>query len=457
MFGVRGHGKKTRTFKPRWRLYVIFAVEMCVVLAVGLPYFIGNGSWKTWGWPVWLSDVFSLLVVPVVVFAAFSLVRHQLRERADASRTTRLMDTVLITSREWLWAIGPDGRFTFSSPASVELVGYEPSELLGRHFRLIIDPHDLAKALQARTSTQNAAAGWSGLHAICRHKDGRRVVVEVSGRALHDDAGRPSGFEGTSRALDPLTLDSLATDEIKGRIEAVLADRSLLTAFQPIRSLETDAIIGAEGLTRFADPQGISPEVWFVEAAAVGLDVELEILALETALAAAAQLPPTLAVSVNLSPKACLDPRLPDILVNAGIPMGRIVLEVTERQHVVDYGPLAATFASLRGRGLKIAVDDAGSGFASMRHVLLLKPDVIKLDRDIIAGIDTDRGQRALGAAMVGFAKEIGAYLVAEGIETEAELSAVAELGMHAGQGYLLGRPSVRPEDWAQWEDGCLA
>lgn len=456
MFRKRGRAKKTRTFRPRWWLCAILAAEFCVALAVGLPYLVDD-DWGSWGWQVWLSDVISLLVVPFVVFASFSLVRQQLRERAEASRTTRLMDTVLITSREWLWAIGPDGRFTFSSPASVGLVGYEPSELLGRHFRLIIDPHDLEKALQAKTPTQNAAAGWSGFRAVCRHKDGRRVVVEVSGRALYDDDGRPSGFEGTSRALDPLTLDSLAIDEMRERIEAVLAGRSLLTAFQPIRSLETDAIIGAEGLTRFVDPQGISPEAWFLEAAAVGLDIELEILALETALASAARLPPTLSVSVNLSPKACLDARLPDILVNAGIPMGRIVLEVTERHQVVDYGPLVAAFASLRGRGLKIAVDDAGSGFASMRHVLLLKPDVIKLDRDIIAGIDTDRGQRALGAAMVGFAKEIGAYVVAEGIETDAELSAVAELGMHAGQGYLLGRPSALPEDWARWEAGFLS
>ncbi|OOP63670.1 hypothetical protein BMF89_05800 [Arthrobacter sp. SRS-W-1-2016] len=452
MFGMGRLGTKTRTFRPGLWLFVIIAMELGVVLAVGLPYVSGDDPWETWGWPVWISDGFSLLVVPVVVFASFSLVRHQRRERDEALKTNRLMDTVLSTSREWLWAIGHDGRFTFSSPAGVDLIGYEPSELLGRHFRLVIDPDDLANALQAKTSTQNAA-GWSGLHAVCRHKDGSRVVVEVSGRALRDAAGQPSGFEGTSRALDPLTLDALATGETRSRIEAILASRSLLTAFQPIRSLETDAVLGAEALTRFLSPQGISPEVWFVEAAAVGLDVELEILALETALRAATGLPPALSVSVNLSPRACLDARLPDIFANAGIPMGRIVLEVTERQHVVDYGPLAAALASLRGRGLRIAVDDAGSGFASMRHVLLLKPDVIKLDRDIIAGIDTDQGQRALGAAMVGFAKEIGASLVAEGIETEAELSAVAELGMSAGQGYLLGRPSVRPEDWAQWDE----
>lgn len=457
MFGVRGRGKKTRTFKPGWWFYAIFALELCVALAVGLPYLFGDDSWEAWGWPVWISDAFSLLVVPAVVFASFSLARQQLRERAEASRTTRLMDTVLSTSREWLWAIGPDGRFTFSSPAGVDLIGYEPSELLGRHFRLVIDPDDLAEALQGRSATQDAAAGWSGLHTVCRHKVGSRVLVEVSGRALRDAAGRPGGFEGTSRALDPRTRDSLATGEIRSRIEAVLARRSLMTAFQPIRSLESDLIVGAEALTRFPGSPSISPEMMFAEATTVGLDVELEILALETALAAAKGLPLALSVSLNLSPRACLDPRLPDILADSGISTGRIVLEVTERHHVVDYGPLAAALAPLRCRGLRIAVDDAGAGFASMRHILLLKPDVIKLDREIIAGIDTDPGQRALGAAMVGFAKEIGAALVAEGIETEAELSAVVELCMTAGQGYLLGRPSVRPEEWAQWDEGVSA
>lgn len=127
------------------------------------------------------------------------------------------------------------------------------------------------------------------------------------------------------------------------------------------------------------------------------------------------------------------------------------MLEVTERHEVGNYGPLADALAPLRRAGLRIAVDDAGAGFASMRHILQLKPDLIKLDREIIAGIDTDPAQRALGAAMVGFSSEIGAALVAEGIETEAELAAVTELGMTAAQGYLIGRPSLSPEDWASW------
>lgn len=86
-----------------------------------------------------------------------------------------------------------------------------------------------------------------------------------------------------------------------------------------------------------------------------------------------------------------------------------------------------------------------------MRHILKLAPDLIKLDRDIIAGIDTDPARQALGTAMVGFASGVGASIVAEGIETAGELSMVTTLGMHAAQGYLLGRPTMNPEDWALW------
>ncbi|MCY1245303.1 Cyclic di-GMP phosphodiesterase CdpA [compost metagenome] len=87
-----------------------------------------------------------------------------------------------------------------------------------------------------------------------------------------------------------------------------------------------------------------------------------------------------------------------------------------------------------------------------MQHIVQLKPDLIKLDRAIIRDIDSDPSHRALGAAMVGFAAETAALLVAEGIETAAELEAVTSLGMTAGQGYFLGRPTLEPRDWARWD-----
>ncbi|WP_436065229.1 EAL domain-containing protein [Arthrobacter sp. LjRoot14] len=136
---------------------------------------------------------------------------------------------------------------------------------------------------------------------------------------------------------------------------------------------------------------------------------------------------------------------------NSGLNPGRIVVELTERSAVADYARLAEALAPLRSAGVRIAIDDVGAGFSSMRHILRLSPELIKLDRTIVAGVDCDPNQRALCTAMVSFASQIGASLVAEGIQTNAELTAVTEMGVNIGQGYLLGRPSVLPSDWSRW------
>lgn len=433
-------------------MLTIICVEAAVALSIRLPYLLGKEPWPQAHGSHWIPELLALLLVPGVLAASWALARQQRREQAAAAQTTRLMDTVLTTSREWLWATGPDGRFTFSSPACQKLIGYAPDELLGRHMSLVIEPDDLAAAMRSRGDKEAEDGAWSGVVTVCRRKDGTPVIVEVSGRPLRDSAGRGIGFEGTTRPQSAWGAD-LAAEEIRTRVETMLAKRMLLTAFQPIRSLDTGAVIGAEALTRFLSSPGISPDAWFTEADSVGLGAELELVALETALTAAAGLPSSLYVGINVSPGACLDPRLEEVLTRSGIPARRIVLEVTERHPVEDYKPLSDSLAGLRALGVRIAVDDAGAGFASMRHILQLRPDLIKLDRDIISGIDSDSGQRALGAAMVGFAAQIGAGLVAEGIETGAELETVTGLGMGAGQGYLLGRPAVKPEDWANWPE----
>jgi EAL domain-containing protein (putative c-di-GMP-specific phosphodiesterase class I) len=231
----------------------------------------------------------------------------------------------------------------------------------------------------------------------------------------------------------------------------LLTTRTLITAFQPIRDLGTGEIVGAEALTRFVSSPFRSPDQWFDEADSIGRGLELEFLALETALLAALELPAQLYVGVNLSPAACLDPRLNDIVRDSGLKPVRIVVELTERSAVADYARLAAALAPLRSAGLRIAIDDVGAGFSSMRHILRLGPELIKLDRTIVAGIDNNPNQRALCAAMVSFSSQIGASLVVEGIETNSELATVTELGVNIGQGYLLGRPSVLPADWSHW------
>jgi PAS domain S-box-containing protein len=400
-----------------------------------------------------LAGALVLLPIAVAGLLALRFHRSHCSERMLARVTTQLMDTVLSTSREWLWAVDDQGNFTFSSPASTTLFGYSPSELVGNHCSMVIDLDDLERALAAAPASPDPD-GPSGAVVRCRHRDGRQVWLESSAHARSTADGHPGGFEGTSRPVPPETAQEAAAARSRATIRGIIDGNRLLTAFQPIHRLVTGKIVGVEALTRFVSDDGANAEYWFNEAAAVGLAAELEIAALQTALVTAQELPSGIYVALNISPATCLDPRLPGILESSCVPLDRIILELTERLEVSEYGPLISALAPLRQLGLRVAVDDAGSGFASMRHVLHIRPDIIKLDRSLISGIDDDLGQRALGAALAEFARQIGATLVAEGIETQAELTAVTALGLTAGQGYFFGRPSVHPREWAAWHDG---
>ena len=150
-------------------------------------------------------------------------------------------------------------------------------------------------------------------------------------------------------------------------------------------------------------------------------------------------------LSLNVSPAVAASPGLARAL--EGRRLDDLVLEVTEHERVEDYPALLRHLAPLRAAGLRIAVDDAGAGFASMRHVLALAPEFIKLDMSLIRDVHRDPTRRALAAALTTFAQQTGADVVAEGIETAAELRCLQQLGVSHGQGYHLGRP--RPSDTA--------
>lgn len=265
--------------------------------------------------------------------------------------------------------------------------------------------------------------------------------------------------QGSALTLGPvmdtpplLTADavpSASAESIITLIRTVLADGTMATAFQPIYDLATGEVTGAEALTRFRGGHG--PAVWFALASAARLSVAMELAAVEAALHAAGQLPEHLFVSVNASPATCLTRRFTSLLLNSPVPAGRIVLEVTEHSRVDDYVPLLNALEPLRNAGSRVAVDDAGAGYASMLHIVRIAPDIIKLDKELIAGIDSNRFKKALGRAIVDFAREVGATVTAEGIETASELTAVTDLGITSGQGYFLGRPTSQPGQWARW------
>ena len=238
--------------------------------------------------------------------------------------------------------------------------------------------------------------------------------------------------------------------DVRKRIQTILRDKLLLTAFQPINELPAGRVIGVEALTRFVGNDGASADVWFSEASAVGLGTDLEIAALHCALKAARDVPRDVFVAFNLTPATCCDPRVGATLAGAHLAPDRIVVEVTGALAPAEGQSWSGALESLRKRGLRIAVSASGDGSASLDELAQLRPDIIKLDRRLIGRILDFEGQ-ARATSIVALARRIGATVVAEGIETQDELAAVSALDVTAGQGYLLGRPSIQPLDWSAW------
>lgn len=161
---------------------------------------------------------------------------------------------------------------------------------------------------------------------------------------------------------------------------------------------------------------------------------------IKAALDSLARLPADVYLTINISPDNVTNGALARLLAKHAV--DRVVLEVTEHVPIADYAQFEAALAPLRRRGLRLAVDDAGAGYASFRHIISLQPDFIKLDMSITRDIDTDRTRRALAAALIRFAEETGSRIIAEGVETESELAVLRKLGVDKAQGYLLGRPA---------------
>jgi EAL domain-containing protein (putative c-di-GMP-specific phosphodiesterase class I) len=208
--------------------------------------------------------------------------------------------------------------------------------------------------------------------------------------------------------------------------------------YQPIVSVRDRVVVGHEALSRFPVDTGMTTEQWYVRAAEVGAEAELELSAARAAVTALDLVDGY--VSVNLSARTLLSPAALDFLAEQ--PLRRIVLELTEHAAVDDYALLAGALAPLRAEGMRVAVDDTGAGYASLRHVLRLGADLIKLDRSLVSDLAADPVRHALVAALTRFAEDTGSQVVAEGVETTDELAALEALGVPFVQGYLLGRPA---------------
>jgi EAL domain-containing protein (putative c-di-GMP-specific phosphodiesterase class I) len=213
--------------------------------------------------------------------------------------------------------------------------------------------------------------------------------------------------------------------------------------FQPIIDTARGSVVGYESLARFSGLPHAAPDYWFALARAAGAGAELEARALRTALEARSALPPNCFLSVNVGPEALLSAPVATVFADAGDLRG-VVVEITEQTPVGNYDALRDAIAPVRAAGALLAVDDAGAGFASLKHITVLRPDFVKVDRDLIAGIDTDETKAAAVEALGLFTSRLDSWLVAEGVETCAELDRLLSLRVPLVQGYGLGRPQSR-------------
>lgn len=229
-------------------------------------------------------------------------------------------------------------------------------------------------------------------------------------------------------------------EQTRVTLHEIVEEHRFHPVFQPIVELRTGTVVAYEALTRFDD--GRRPDLRFADAHAVGMGPELELVTAVAAITAAEWLPDGMGLSINLSPAAILE----GIAARLVQSTGRIItIEITEHAEVENYPAVRRALSAVDG--LRVSIDDAGAGFASLRHILELQPDVVKLDIGIVRGIDADPARQALAAGLAHFSALTGTVLIAEGVETDAEAEALRGLDIEWAQGYLFGRPEPLPVD----------
>jgi EAL domain-containing protein (putative c-di-GMP-specific phosphodiesterase class I) len=237
--------------------------------------------------------------------------------------------------------------------------------------------------------------------------------------------------------IEPRVRERARRADIEDRLAPVMAAGGPVGALQPIVDLATGAQVGAEALSRFPAEWGRAPDVCFAEAHSVGKGHRLELLALERAADHLDRVGGY--VAMNVSPATLLTPECAALL--GRLPLHRVLLELSEHDPVEDYAALTAALAPFRAAGLRLAIDDVGAGFSSLRHIVVTAPDVLKIDRSLVSGLDRDPVLTTLVRSLVEFGHGCGARVVAEGVETAAESDALRLLGVDHGQGWFHGRP----------------
>ena len=397
----------------------------------------------------------SIVVLGTVIFLA-AVIRQttRLTQRFEAARQRVLeeRDRFFDVSSDMLATANADGSFIRLNPAWTETLGYDLDELRARPFVDFVHPddRDATNAEAARQVDQGeTVVNFANRY---RHRDGSYRWLEWTSTpsadrtrlyaTARDVTARKEEEARHAAIMAPAREAGRRRDTAHRRIEALIANRAFRPVFQPIIELSTGRTVGFEALTRFDD--GSRPDETFAAALDCGLGIELETVTLEAALRSGRCLPAGAWLSLNVSPPLAADAAmLGRALASRSRP---VVLEITENQAITDYAPLHAAVLRL-GPDVRLAVDDAGAGVANFNHLAELRPDFLKIDIGLVRGVHADVGRQAVVAGLVHFAAASGCQVIAEGIETEAELAMVRSLGVTLGQGYLLARPAAA-ETW---------
>lgn len=239
-----------------------------------------------------------------------------------------------------------------------------------------------------------------------------------------------------SVVLEPEVKEQARRHDIETRLDPLQRAGGPRVLLQPIIDIVTGRRVGSEALSRFPQEWAKAPDVVFAEAHSVGRGDHLELMALHRAASLLDRVGGY--VSMNVSPATLVTPATTDFL--ATLPLRRILLELSEHDQVEDYDVLRTVLMPLREQGLRLAIDDVGAGFSSLRHIVVTEPDVIKLDRSIVAGVADDRVLRSLVRSLVDFASGVGSVVVAEGVETAEDARTLHDLRVGYGQGWFWGR-----------------
>jgi diguanylate cyclase (GGDEF)-like protein len=312
---------------------------------------------------------------------------------------------------------------------AVILTGPEPEQVTRRMLADVIAKPGSGPALDASIGLARFPRDGEDAESLLRAVDvALRVAKRTGISQLAVYAGDPIAGRGSGSAHDAL--------------ERLINGEGLEMAVQPIVSVPEGTVHAYEALARFRLGSSSDPLHWFALADEFAVRDRLELACLRAGLNLLGDLPAGTRLSVNLSGPLLLDPRTSELLRDTPH-LDRLILEITENSLLEDTPGMVAEIERLIGAGVNFAVDDMGAGYSGLRQITAVRPSYLKLDRSLISGIDSDPDRGALVSAMLGYVRQTGGHLIAEGVETEAELDTLRRLGVTLIQGYLLGRPAA--------------